>query len=463
MADVNQPIILKKIKKTVGGHGGGAWKVAYADFVTAMMAFFLLLWLLNSVTQDQLEGISDYFAPASISATTSGAGDVLSGKTIGEEGVMEKEASVPSVTVELPPPKSGSTTTDVEGDSGATTDQETEEFQKQKVIEEEQFQEAEKKIEDAIQEIPALQELAKSLMVDNTPEGLRIQLVDQDGLAMFPSGSAVMHPHTRKLLELVTKAILDLPQLLSISGHTDAVKFASKRAYGNWELSADRANNARHELEKLSVPEERIQRVVGLAATDPLLPEDPNNARNRRLSIILLRGTSVTPKPDEDPANKAENTAPDSTGSPDGETVFEPVGDATENNPAPEPESPAPEPTHAPEVLEEMPANIPEAVMEITPIEITPELLPETDGGQGEGASQELLIPPLPEPEPEPEPEPVVEPEPEPQPMPEPQPEPVPEVPVDQGIIPDTQVEITPVEITPIDISPIEVVPVEPQ
>jgi chemotaxis protein MotB len=295
MADL-QPIIIKKVYKSGGGHGGGAWKIAYADFVTAMMAFFLLLWLLNSVTQEQLEGISDYFAPTTASTSQSGSGDVLAGKTIGEEGVSEVDASRPSVVVDLPPPKVGAADI-VDVEEGEASSQQMEELQKQQ--EDEQFEKAEEALNEAIQSVPQLKQLAKSLMIDNTPEGLRIQLVDQEGLAMFPSGGSDMYLHTKKVLELVSQVIMEMPQDVAISGHTDAVKFVSDTGYSNWELSADRANNARRVLKDLGVEDKRVARVVGRADTEPLLPEDPKNARNRRLSIVLLRGTGEQPVPEE--------------------------------------------------------------------------------------------------------------------------------------------------------------------
>jgi len=290
-----QPIIIKKVYKSGGGHGGGAWKIAYADFVTAMMAFFLLMWLLNSVTQEQLEGISNYFAPAATSAQMSGSGDILGGKTIGEPGAMEQAASQPTVTVELPPPKAGSG--ELDGEKDSPSDSEYEELKEQ--FEQEQFEEAAAELHEKIQSIPQLKQLAKSLLIENTPEGLRIQLVDQEGLAMFPSGGSDMYLHTKKVLELVKEVILEMPQDIAISGHTDAVKFVTDNGYGNWELSADRANNARRNLEEMGVPEDRVARVVGRAATEPLLKEDPENARNRRLSIVLLRGTGEQELPEE--------------------------------------------------------------------------------------------------------------------------------------------------------------------
>jgi len=286
MAD-QQAIIIKKIKK--GGHGahGGAWKIAYADFVTAMMAFFLLLWLLSSASQEQLEGIADYFAPTTASVSQSGSGQILGGTTIAVDGAMEDTVSRPQVTMDLPPPKAGSGG-DAMQDEPVTADQAAEEAKKE--AEDSQFQEAQDALQTAMETLPEFQQLAKSLMVEDTPEGLRIQIVDQDGLAMFASGQANMFEHTQKVISLVVSVIEKMPQDLAISGHTDAVPMSGTQ-YTNWELSSDRANAARRFLVESGVPSERIASVVGKAATEPLLTDDPKNARNRRLSIVLLRGT----------------------------------------------------------------------------------------------------------------------------------------------------------------------------
>ncbi len=287
---IGQTIIIKKINKGHGGHHGGAWKIAYADFVTAMMAFFLLLWLLNSVTQEQLEGISNYFAPVTASTSASGSGDILGGQTITEEGAAQNSTSRDSVTVDLPPPKAGS---GGDGSEEAQSDNPSEEAleEAKKEKEQEQLDDAQTELEEALAGIPQLKNLAESLLIDNTPQGLRIQLVDKEGLAMFPSGGSDMFLHTKKILELVAKIINKLPQDVSISGHTDSSKFRTNDGYGNWELSSDRANAARRWLEHLKVAEKRIARVVGMAATEPLLPDDTTNPRNRRLSIVMLRGT----------------------------------------------------------------------------------------------------------------------------------------------------------------------------
>jgi Flagellar motor protein len=298
-----QPIIIKKVKKGGhGGHHGGAWKVAYADFVTAMMAFFLLLWLLNAVTQEQLEGISDYFSPISKSTSTSGGGGILQGETIAVKGVFDSQEKEKAVLEgRRPHAKTARVETedneDVDEHDGGTegkahaTDNRAD--LQQRSTEDALFAAAEAAVKQAFSEQPELKQLANSLMMETTPEGLRIQIVDQDGLPMFPRGQSIMYQYTRRLLEIVSKAIRQMPQLIEISGHTDSTPFADNSTYGNWELSADRANAARRALIELGLHEARIERVVGRAATDPLFPQDPEAAGNRRLTITLLRGTSV--------------------------------------------------------------------------------------------------------------------------------------------------------------------------
>ncbi len=289
MADQQPVIIIKKVVKGGHAHHGGAWKVAYADFVTAMMAFFLLLWLLNAVSQDQLEGISNYFAPVSVSQSTSGSGGVLGGTAMSPDGAQQSATATSSVTLDLPPPKAGEGLQDQEGDENVSEDDAENKLREQ---EEEQFKEAEEKIQEALESLPELEQLAKGLKIDSTPEGLRIQIVDQEGLAMFPRGGAQMFEHTRKALGLVAKVIERMPQDVSITGHTDATKFAGGRtAYTNWELSADRANASRRVLIDVGLKPERLSRIVGAADKEPYDSENPANPSNRRIAIILLRGT----------------------------------------------------------------------------------------------------------------------------------------------------------------------------
>jgi chemotaxis protein MotB len=301
MAD--QQIIIKRVKKIAGGHHGGAWKVAYADFVTAMMAFFLMLWLLNSVTQEQLTGISNYFAPTMASKSQSGAGGLLGGKVIGQ-GAQESNTSSPSLVEHLPPSSIGPGGEDLtQGNADETKSGMTEKEFKEKMAEREQqrFNKAAEMIQNAVKGIPELKQYQGSMLVDNTQEGLRIQLTDQEGLAMFPSGSSAMFGFTRSLLELVSRVVNQMPNKISISGYTDSVPFHDPSGYTNWELSADRALATRRVLVGAGVPESRIDRVVGKADTDPLVKDDPKAPRNRRISIILLRDQDLVPPPETPP------------------------------------------------------------------------------------------------------------------------------------------------------------------
>ncbi len=315
-------IIIKRIKKVAGGHHGGAWKVAYADFVTAMMAFFLLLWLLNAVTEEQLTGVSNYFAPTMASKSASGAGGVLGGKVIGE-GAQTSNTSSPSLVQHLPPTSIGPGGEDLTGskefapeqdsegkdgkdgkDSGSTgqngndkagmSEKDFKEAQAQR--EQQKFDKAKEILEGAVKGIPELKQFQGSMLVDNTPEGLRIQITDQEGLAMFPSGSSAPFGHTRAMLDLVARIVRQLPDnRIAISGHTDAVPFKDPSGYTNWELSADRALATRRSLIASGVPEGRVDRVIGRADQEPLDKSDPKGLRNRRISIILLRENDIGP------------------------------------------------------------------------------------------------------------------------------------------------------------------------
>ena len=290
MADedkVEQPIIVKKIKKG-GGHHGGAWKVAYADFVTAMMAFFLLLWLLNVSTDEELNAISSFFDPThpSVSDRTSGAGGVLGGLSMAEQGSMA--TNLQPIT---DPAASGSAVNNRTARKDAIEKSKDELRQKEAA----RFEKAEKALKEAIENNPELAEMKEHLIVDTTPEGLRIQVIDKEGKPMFASGSAQMFQKTKTLLEKVGEIISELPNELSIRGHTDSVPYGPGATYTNWELSSDRANSSRRVLLDSGFTPERINNVVGKADTEHLIPDDPNNASNRRISIILLKEELTNP------------------------------------------------------------------------------------------------------------------------------------------------------------------------
>lgn len=311
MAGQNEnTIIVKKVIKGGGGHHGGAWKVAYADFVTAMMAFFLLLWLLNVTTDEQKHGIADYFAPTVASKSVSGSGGVLGGVSLSTEGARLTDRSPPSVVIELTPPKERSPFSQDEEDENEEDGDaervrelnERELLQRMAEREQEEFRKTEQALRQAIQQVPDLAELSRNLVIDNTPEGLRIQLVDQERSSMFPSGGSEMMTHTRKLLQKVAEVIQRVPNQVAISGHTDALPFRNASGYGNWELSADRANASRRTLQEFGVPAGRIASVTGKAATEPLLADNPTAPNNRRISIVLLRQAPLVPPAGPAPA-----------------------------------------------------------------------------------------------------------------------------------------------------------------
>ncbi|MCI5060060.1 MAG: flagellar motor protein MotB [Alphaproteobacteria bacterium] len=284
--DELRPIIVKKVKKGGHGHHGGAWKVAYADFVTAMMAFFLLLWLLSVTTEVQKDGIADYFTsnPA-ITRSESGASGLLAGTTVAKDGAMTSKVQelVHKPETQDPALRPGSTPPRKE------TNISDERFEaERRKREAENFKKAEAALKKAIKSTPELKEMSSALKVDMTPEGLRIQIVDQEGKPLFASGSAVPLTHTKNLLRKVAGIIQKLPNEISVRGHTDSVPYGSGATYTNWELSADRANSSRRELLNGGLPAARFNNVVGKADTDHLFPDSPMDGKNRRISIILL-------------------------------------------------------------------------------------------------------------------------------------------------------------------------------
>ncbi len=277
-----------------GGHHGGAWKVAYADFVTAMMAFFLLLWLLSVTTDEQKALISAYFAPADprIAQTLSGAGGVMGGMTVSPEGAMTEDRTPIVAQQEEPAEGVGKT-------EGEQQEQISEERLKKELerLDTQSFKETEEKLKQAIETVPELKELSQNLLIDMTPEGLRIQIVDQEGKPMFELGSAKPLPQAERLLRLISSVIKDLPNKVSIRGHTDSKPYGKDAAYTNWELSSDRANASRRVMLQGDItgklPVERVENVQGKADREPLVISDPQAAKNRRISIILLKQSLV--------------------------------------------------------------------------------------------------------------------------------------------------------------------------
>ena len=293
MAD-ERPIIIKRIKKVAGGAHGGAWKVAYADFVTAMMAFFLLLWLLGNTTDEQKKAIGNYFDPTIAISSASTTVAVMDG----QPQVMETMSAGAAAEADIEEDGTGAT-----GDgTGQGTDgaQPVAEDQGQKPIdakqaeaalkakEEKKFDAVKQQIQQVIAQTPDLSGLKDNLKIDQTPEGLRIQLLDKEKESMFASGSANMDAKSQRLLSLVAQAVKDMPNRLAISGHTDSTPYVGADGRTNWELSSDRANAARRVLVEGGVDPTHVQNVVGRADTDPFVKENPQDPQNRRISITLL-------------------------------------------------------------------------------------------------------------------------------------------------------------------------------
>jgi chemotaxis protein MotB len=301
-ATKNTPIIVRRVKKADhGGHHGGAWKVAYADFVTAMMAFFLLLWLINVTSPDQKRGIADYFAPSAASrADSSGAGGVLGGRALTSQGALSS-GSTPSASSAAAPQANTLGKTAEQGTEGSAAGDRTgtrydgEEGKTAAERERRQFRDVEAQLRQAIKAVPDMAELANQVIIDQTPEGLRIQLIDQQGRSMFPAGSVEMYPRTRKLLEIVGKVVERMPNRITITGHTDGSKFADPSGRTNWELSSERANASRRVLVAAGIGANRIYQVSGKADSEPLFPEDPMMPGNRRIAITLMREAPVVP------------------------------------------------------------------------------------------------------------------------------------------------------------------------
>ena len=342
-------VIIKRYEIVEGGHHGGAWKVAYADFVTAMMAFFLLMWLLNATTEDQRKGLADYFSPNNLmSHASSGTGEPFGGHTAFDEGALVSDRGSVQITTgkrpviertddgedpvytELHRAQSGEGvgqgpmaddqnaddtaedkplgqpgTRPVSGPGGASdvlregqpetrpmtqADVAAEKAREEKAA----FEQAAQQIKDAVRGDPALADLAKQLAIDMTPEGLRIQILDEVKLPMFPTGSSTPNDRAKLLMQKVVPVLMKLSQPISIAGHTDAAPFPGPERT-NWELSAERANATRRLLVEDGFPEGRVKSVIGDADRDPLLPADPLAAANRRIAILVLREAPPMP------------------------------------------------------------------------------------------------------------------------------------------------------------------------
>ena len=354
-------IIIKREEVVEGGHHGGAWKVAYADFVTAMMAFFLLMWLLNATSEDQKRGIADYFSPHNgMANSTSGFGMPFGGRTVNSDGSLasdrgavrvqdtrhpldqmedddqaEMSAQAPGpanrgdgggagaavdgaqsggMTIngkaaagmarEAAPDRAGTTSgvepqmaglkpqppTQAQAANRALNQPPTDKDIQAELDKRERaaFERAAQQIRDAVSSDPALADLARQLVIDVTPEGLRVQLVDEERQPMFALGSAAPNERARAVLAKIAPVLLRLPEAISITGHTDAAPYKGADR-SNWDLSADRANATRRLLVEAGLPEARVRSVAGMADREPLMADDRLAAANRRIAIVVLR------------------------------------------------------------------------------------------------------------------------------------------------------------------------------
>lgn len=312
-----QPIIIKKIKKSGhGGHHGGAWKIAYADFVTAMMAFFLLMWLLNATSEEQKRGIANYFDP--ISSETKGGGNL---GVMGGTAIQETEGSLDdsSNRIKLRPAPlaekgaggqgagiSKSDNPDSNDNGGMTQEDKEKELSKQEIQEQlmktntvsnykskeeedKALKEASEEIQKKIESSPELAPYKDNIKMEITDEGLKISIIDQVKTAMFPNGSSRMYKQMQDILVDIAAAIKDLPNKIAIAGHTDGNQYATNALFSNWELSSERANATRRILNQNGVIDERFQSVEGKADRELFDPKDPQDPQNRRITVTLLR------------------------------------------------------------------------------------------------------------------------------------------------------------------------------
>ena len=276
MADLEQQVIVKKVKVNMEGAHGGAWKVAYADFVTAMMAFFLLLWLLNASEQEVLDGLSNYFTPTTLtSSSPSGSGNVFGGSTPNDPGPSDsKIAQAANAT-------GGTSQGDLNAQdqgSGAKDEEST------GTVGEVNSEDEENRFNVARRN-PELEALKDTIKIDVTDEGLRIQLIDNNNEAIFKRGTDELTDHAKLALQLVADIAINLPNPVSVTGHTGS----SEGVENIWELSVNRANTIRRGLTRNGLPGQRFEAVVGVANTEPLIPDNVDSPQNRRMTIVLLR------------------------------------------------------------------------------------------------------------------------------------------------------------------------------
>ena len=305
-------IIIKKMPDSHAGAHGGAWKIALADMMTAMMAFFLLMWLLGASNADQRKSIADYFKPTSHSLTPvgqlAGSNGVLGGRSIIDPDAFPYAMRQTGLLERLTPKSEGGPNPDTEpgpeneneakdpsagegkSEGGNDPDKLTQ-AQKKEIAEQqdkENFEKLEKEINEKLSENKKFEQIKDQVSITRDKDGLRIEIIDKADFAMFPSGGNGMQGKAAALIGEVAASLADMPNKVAIRGHTDAVPFQNPEGKNNWSLSADRAEATRQLLQKKGIKEERFTRIEGVADTDPFNPKDKFDPRNRRMSITVL-------------------------------------------------------------------------------------------------------------------------------------------------------------------------------
>lgn len=264
MSQAHPRIVIRRKRSNTPATPHGSWKIAYADFMTAMMAFFLVLWLVSLIPKEDLSTIAEYFRTPLVEAVTGGHRNDAGSTVIpgGSPSIIPNPVTVPS-----------------RGDDRSEGE----------IRDQERLEDLKAELEQLIETDPVLRQFRPQLLLDMTPDGLRIQIVDRDNRPMFAVGSAQVQPYMRNILRELGVRLNDLPNRVTVSGHTDSLPYAAgEREYSNWELSADRANAARRELVAGGMQEQKIKRVLGLAASVSLIKDDPGAAVNRRISLLVL-------------------------------------------------------------------------------------------------------------------------------------------------------------------------------
>ena len=281
-----RPIIIKKVKKAAHAHHGGAWKIAYADFVTAMMAFFLLMWLISMTTQEQKNGLAEYFAPTSASSpSTSGAGGIMMGTALDKAG--NKSSALPDAAM--------GTTKQEDGARWTNADRASDREISRPVARVQANHSAIASLRQALQNLPEIAELSRNIVIEPTKEGVDVSLVDEDGRSMFPEGSIDPYERTRRVLEALAPALRRLPNRLRVTGHTAAARPGSVGAVEPWSLTTRRALAVREILSGAGLPSDQFVSVVGRADTEPVFPDNPYLPTNRRVTITLLNAEPPLP------------------------------------------------------------------------------------------------------------------------------------------------------------------------